>query len=205
MIEKVFQSYQTILEMLKDRNYLIDNLYDINYDIFEENYKNKNINIYCKKETNEKMFVYFYIEHENNGNFKKDNLTTLLKLVKEKYDYDESDKNYNIIIILKDKYPVLSLLKDNDKIELFVLNELIINKIKHDYVPTHILLSNDEVTKVLEKYKCSKEQLPLILKNDPIAKYYGAKEGDVFKIIRNNYSIGNPISYRITVSSTNFK
>ncbi len=202
MIRTVYNSYLTTLEMLKDRKYIIDNnIYDINFDIFQTNYNTnkKNIDIYSEKENGEKIYVYFYLEDTN---FKKDNLLNLIKYIKNTYEYDI---NFNIIIVLKDKSN-LNILKENKKIELFLLNELVINKTKHKYVPKHILLNDDEITEVLKSYNCSKEELPQILLNDPIAKYYGANVGDIFKIIRPYSSaIGESIFYRIVVPINNPK
>jgi len=38
-----------------------------------------------------------------------------------------------------------------------------------------------------------------ILVNDPISKFYGAKVGDMFKIIRPSITAGKDIDYRIVI------
>ena len=61
--------------------------------------------------------------------------------------------------------------------------QLQINPTKHEYVPKHTKLSIKEGEQLLKKYSlASKYQLPLLLKDDVIARYYNYKYGDIIKI-----------------------
>ena len=71
---------------------------------------------------------------------------------------------------------------NNVKIETFSLPQLQFNVVEHEMVPPHKLLKDDEKREVLKKYRVTPEQLPRILLSDPIAKYYGARVGQVFEI-----------------------
>jgi DNA-directed RNA polymerase subunit H len=71
--------------------------------------------------------------------------------------------------------------------------------LKHELVPEHVILDNNEKKELLEKMKIKPEQLPKILTNDPVVKEMGAKEGDVFKIIRKSAVAGITEYYRIAV------
>ena len=79
---------------------------------------------------------------------------------------------------------------NNYHIELFNIDELRFNLTKHKLVPIHIRLSDDEKKEFLQKIG---ENIPIILKTDPIAKIYDYRPTDIVKIIRP----GNEISYRI--------
>ena len=70
---------------------------------------------------------------------------------------------------------------------------------KHESVPTHEILSEEEVRKLLEKHKCTKLHLPKIKFSDPAIKYLGAKLGDVIKITRKSATAGKAIYYRVVV------
>lgn len=85
------------------------------------------------------------------------------------------------------------------KTELFIEDDLMINLIEHDLVPKHILLSQEEGKITCEKYNCKKKNLPKMLISDPVAKYYNAKVGDIFKIIRPSETAGFVPSYRLVV------
>lgn len=70
------------------------------------------------------------------------------------------------------------------RLETMLERSLQFNVTKHVRVPPHIPMSKEEVKQLLEGYECNLEQLPKIKKNDPVARYYGARLGSVFKIIR---------------------
>lgn len=84
-------------------------------------------------------------------------------------------------------------------IECFKENELFTDKTKHVLVPKHELISDEEKKELLGVYKLKESQLPKILSSDAISRYFGAKRGQVFKIIRNSETCGEYIYYRIVV------
>jgi DNA-directed RNA polymerase subunit H len=71
--------------------------------------------------------------------------------------------------------------------------------LKHELVPEHIILNEDEKKKLFEKLKITEKNLPKILTNDPVVKSIGAKEGDVLKIIRKSATADSSIYYRVVV------
>ncbi|MBC7100266.1 DNA-directed RNA polymerase subunit H [Methanothermobacter tenebrarum] len=69
--------------------------------------------------------------------------------------------------------------------------------LKHQLVPEHVILSEEEAEKVLKEMKIHAEQLPSIRTDDPVVKAIGAKEGDILKIIRESPTAGKFVTYRI--------
>ncbi|HHW16900.1 MAG TPA: DNA-directed RNA polymerase subunit H [Methanothermobacter sp.] len=69
--------------------------------------------------------------------------------------------------------------------------------LKHQLVPEHVILSEEEAEKILEEMKIHAEQLPRIRTDDPVVKAIGAKEGDILKIIRESPTAGRFVTYRI--------
>jgi len=85
------------------------------------------------------------------------------------------------------------------KVECFSYNELTYNVTKHKLVPTHKILSVSEKKDVLQKFLVKESNLPLILSNDPIVRYFNAKPGTLFEITRNSNTTVNSTFYRLVV------
>lgn len=70
---------------------------------------------------------------------------------------------------------------------------------KHDLVPNHELMKDEEREQMLKSFGITLRQLPRILETDPMVKTLGAKPGDVIKITRNSETAGVAIYYRTVI------
>ena len=70
---------------------------------------------------------------------------------------------------------------------------------KHDLVPKHVLLNDEEAKKVLELYHIKPFQIPYIKSTDPAVRAIGAKPGDMVKVIRKSATAGESDFYRYVV------
>jgi len=168
----------TIVEMMSDRNYRMSK---INHTEDEDDFLCFNI-IFESEEALDNYKIFFTLSNDLN-----------IKLL-EIYLQILSDENVkNCVIVYRDV--ITSKVKNSINlfsrpIELFNENELKFNITKHRLVPKHILLSDQEKNMLKEINK-----FPLILKIDPISKYYNFKRGQVIKIIRKD----KYVTYRLVV------
>jgi len=70
---------------------------------------------------------------------------------------------------------------------------------KHEFVPEHIKLTEEQTEEVLKKFNLSKKQFPRILKEDPAISRLDAKKGDIIKIIRKSPTTGEAEFYRVVI------
>ncbi len=72
---------------------------------------------------------------------------------------------------------------------------------KHNLVPKHIKISEEEKQELLKTYNISSKQLPVILENDAAIKNLDFEIGDVIKIIRKSPTNKESIFYRLVINS----
>lgn len=73
--------------------------------------------------------------------------------------------------------------------------------LKHELVPHHEILSDEEKKQLFEKYNLTPDQLPKILDSDPVSVSIGAKPGQIVKIIRKSHTAKEAVAYRFVVKS----
>ena len=67
----------------------------------------------------------------------------------------------------------------------------------HMLVPTHEIMTEDEIADEFSDVEYDFKDLPKIKSHDPVVKAIGAKVGDVLRITRESQTAGVFITYRI--------
>lgn len=178
---------KVILKMLVVRGYLIEDPEEFVSSTDEEFLTHK------IDDEDTKIFVFFPKISTKVG------VLTIRQYIKEMQD-NEVDQ---AIIVVKDAITAFAKQEFIEAkplvIECFKENELLVDKLSHVLVPKHELITEDEKKELLKIYKLKDIHLPKILSSDPIAKYFGARKGQIFKITRPSESSGGYITYRVVV------
>lgn len=94
----------------------------------------------------------------------------------------------------------LTMQQQNGYIQIFLMKELMYNPMKHEFVPKHKKMSEEEAKTLIDTMQLkSKNQLPLIQKQDIIARWLGLYPGDIVKITRYTETSGKYYYYRCCV------
>ena len=68
---------------------------------------------------------------------------------------------------------------------------------EHMLVPTHEIMTEDEIADEFSDVEYDSKDLPKIRSEDPVVKAIGAKPGDVLRITREGQTAGVFVTYRI--------
>ena len=173
---------KTLKQLLKDREYELDS-----------ELEHKSVAVHSK--THEKLTIIFIYEQK---------LGIQVVKVIENILID-THVNHAIVVYENSITPcaksgILSLINDGDgyNIEMFTSLELMYNVNNHHLVPKHTILDADEKKEVLQFFKVTDKRLPYIMQSDPIARYFGAKVGTMFRIDRDEFQ--SVPYYRVVVA-----
>ena len=70
---------------------------------------------------------------------------------------------------------------------------------KHELVPVHEKLTEEEKKKVFQRFNVSMSQMPAILPTDPAIENLDVVPGDLIKITRNSPTAIKSVYYRVVV------
>lgn len=94
------------------------------------------------------------------------------------------------------------LQEDFPNTEIFTEPELMIDLVSHVAVPKHEMLNEEETQIFLKDYLLKKREIPKMFISDPVSKYFNAKVGQVFRIIRPSEISGQSIYYRMVIKGS---
>ena len=206
-LNKLYNSRNVALKMVESRGFNPEKYKNFTMkelDLMKQNTSNKltieesPLDIMVTDESGKNLYIKYLLGT-------KPRLNNILSFVNEFSETTLKDGD-SLVIISRDKLTndtpldgvAENLLKTrNIFIQLFWIDQIVVNITEHSLVPEHQIISKTEKDQLLEKYNIkSFNNLPIILKNDPVAKYFGMRRGDVCKITRSSETSGIYISYR---------
>jgi DNA-directed RNA polymerase subunit H (RpoH/RPB5) len=117
-------------------------------------------------------------------------------------DYLNKNVDSHKFLIVKSfsKKTYIQVTKEYKNAEIFTIYELLEDIPAKEIIPEHILLNDEEKKELLESFGLN--ELGRIYNTDKMARYYGAKINDVFRIIRPNINSGTSIYYRLVIQGS---
>lgn len=219
LLDNIHRSRSNILDMLETRNYNTKKYRNFSYDtlttLYEKHEQGKygtipelsplDINVSSKVDDS-KIIVKYRLDEKfkNTASLKK-----LVALIYEEHELTEKDtliilvvnailpkpNNYeNTVFTFTEEFRI-----QNKYVQVFGLENHLINISKHVFVPKHTILNDEEITEVCNKYNIVKHNLHRILSQDPMSKYLGLRIGQVVKVNSSNPIVGYTPSYKICV------
>ena len=197
-INVLFKSRKNLLELLKAQEYDTDKHNINNINEINQMFVNNQLDILLENKT-KKTYVKYHLGktlRRENINDYIDDLFNLEQIL---------TKNDTLIIVIKME-PNDTLIKcvnqiweeDGVFIILFNIDRLQYNILEHEYVPKHIVINDEEVKLVKEKYNVmNDDQLPKISRFDPVAMAIGIRPKEICKIVRPSKTAIETNYYRI--------
>ncbi|KAL8103496.1 DNA-directed RNA polymerase V subunit 5C-like [Apium graveolens] len=197
--QRLYLGRRTVLEMLKDRGYAVDDS-DIHISLAQFRSRFGQVpsqdlldrlrfSVPRISTPSEKVLVVFGGTDE----IRKQAMSTLL------FQLSHDSSRPKILLILQGKMNshARKLADESSfQIETFPITDLLVNITKHQLLPKHEILSNEEQQSLLKKLEVQPSQMPRMLETDPIVKYYGLKKGQILKVTYAGPSTGPFATYR---------
>ncbi|KAH7650068.1 DNA-directed RNA polymerase 2 [Cryptosporidium bovis] len=199
---RLFRARRTLCEMLEDRGYIVSSQdKEEDFATFKEKFeshqrlRSRMLMVASHRQDQSKRIICYFADES-----KKTGVKPIRDIV-EKMDEHSIQRAILISQNVLTAHAKVAILDAAPKhyIESFLENELLVNITKHELVPRHILLSDEDKAQLLERYKIKETQLPRIQFADPVARYFGLSKGQVVKIIRPSETAGRYVTYRLVV------
>jgi DNA-directed RNA polymerase subunit H (RpoH/RPB5) len=154
----------------------------------------------CRKEKNQYLYVFY---HMSATSLTANDVVLYFDSLREKHGDDFDSKEITVIFLTlgepkKQKVSTYQI-PSNVYLQLFQVKNLMYDVTKHQHVPKHTIVTDEEFFNYVEKnnYFVKKEELPIILNSDPVAMFIGLRTKQICCIERNSEVNGISKMYRL--------
>lgn len=210
LISQIYQSRKNVLELMDKQGFDVSGY--ANFSVSEINAMKQNNQLDMlleskpeksgeKSSNGNKVYIRYYLT-------KTIRPTNIHEMIDDLFVLTETlKKNDTLYIIIKDNVneTLINELKhiwERDGIFIIIesIKYLQFNILKHTLVPEHLVMTEDDVEKIMNKYNITdKIQFPDISRFDPVARAIGLRPGQVCNIIRPSKTSIKTNYYRICV------
>ena len=198
-IVEMFKSRETILELLKTQGYNVSDYEKPSITQVSIMLKNEQMDMLVESDEGKKAYVKYHLGKSLRANNVLDYIEDLVNLE------EVLKKSDDLIIIMRDE-PNDSLIKalqniwkqDGIFVTVHAMKRLQFNILKHDLVPSHRIMNDEEVETFKQKFKITDTaMIPDIGRFSPVSLAIGMRPGAICEIMRpSNTAIEVPF-YRV--------
>lgn len=200
---RLFRVRRTLLEMLRDRGYLVlddESDLELPFDTFVARFDaagrlRESLAMLRQKPNQPEQQIYVFFPKEPKVG---------VKPIREYCQRLEAERVIRAIIVVQQGLTPIAKqavgeMQPRFQLELFNEAELLVNITRHQLVPRHEVLTAEQKRTLLKKYQLKETQLPRIQQSDPVARYFGMVKGQAVKITRDSETAGKYVTYRLVV------
>jgi DNA-directed RNA polymerase subunit H len=199
---QVYKSRKILLELLEDQKYNITDYDNFSINEVDAMYTNSQLDMILHREKDDSHVYVNYV--------KKWSADTLEKLVEDLFEIEclLKDKTKDHIIMVLNEEPNQTIFekvkyifdKNGYFIIPFNIARLQFNLLKHELVPTAMILNSVQEEALFKEYHLTTAMnLPEISRFDPQAMAIGLRPGKIMKLMRKSPTAMNAIYYRVCV------
>ena len=199
-IIEIYNSRKTIIDLLEAQKYDVSQYKDFGINEVNTLIQTKQMDMLLKKTTTDKsVYVKYHLA-------KSLRPVNIYEYIEDLFTLEEVlQKKDDLIVIMKDEpndtiRKTLTDIWEKDGIFIIVLNikRLQYNILKHQLVPEHIVLSQEEAAAIKQKYNIHDDsQIPDISRFSPVSQVIGLRPGELCRIYRPSKTAIKAEFYRI--------
>jgi DNA-directed RNA polymerase subunit H (RpoH/RPB5) len=186
----IYRSRQILLEQLEELGYNTSEYLGFSKVEIEAMFDNEQMDMILKHSVTErKVYVRYHVKSEQKSKASKQMKSDgLAHIIEDLYVNSKTLTLEDTLLVLQEQEPNESILHylvhlfEHDKKFVVVQNihALLFNVMKHELNPRLMrVLNEDEEREIMQKYRVSKEQLPEISREDPVAKAMLVRPGQI--------------------------
>ena len=199
-IIEIYNSRKTIIDLLEAQKYDVSQYKDFGINEVNTLIQTKQMDMLLKKTTTDKsVYVKYHLA-------KSLRPVNIYEYIEDLFTLEEVlQKKDDLIVIMKDEpndtiKKTLTDIWEKDGIFIIVINikRLQYNILKHQLVPEHIVLSQEEAVAIKQKYNIHDDsQIPDISRFSPVSQVIGIRPGELCRIYRPSKTAIKAEFYRI--------
>ena len=206
LTDQIYKSRETILDILKSQGYDINDYKDFNIHEIHSMLQSKQLDLLLNNPiTKQKSYIKYHLA-------KTLRVTNIQEFIDDLYNLEKLLTIKDDLIIISKDEPnetlnrYLTDIWEHDKIYIRIINikRLQFNILKHELVPPHSILKNqDEIDQFIKNYNINinniNKEIPDISRFSPVALMIGIRPGEICKIERDSKTAINSLFYRICI------